>query len=51
MGIKCYNYYKVIELFKYAFRNLIYYRSPKISFLNRFIPEDELLKARIKKNK
>ena len=49
MGIKCYNYYNVIKVFKYAYKNLIYYKSPIISFLNTFIEEDELLKARINK--
>ena len=51
IGKHCFQYNKVIDLFKYASRKLTYFSSPVISFLSSFIEPDDLLKERSIKNK
>ena len=50
MGKNCYQYNKVIDLFKYASRCLTYYDSPVVSYLSAFIEPDDILKERNLKN-
>lgn len=51
MGVKCYNYSKIISVFKYAYKNLVYFKTPIKSYLNKIIEEDEFLSSRNIKNK
>ena len=52
LGISCYQYNKVIDLFKYASKSISFSNSPVTSYLSNFILPDELLRERaIKVNK
>ena len=49
MGKSCYQYKKIIDLFKFASRSLTSCTSPVISYLSLFIFPDEILKERNQK--
>ena len=46
LGISCYQYNKVIDLFKYASKSISFSSSPVTSYLSNFILPDELLRER-----
>ena len=52
LGMSCYQYSKVIDLFKYASKSISFSNSPVTSYLSNFILPDDLLRERaLKVNK
>ena len=51
LGKSCYQYSKIIDVFKYACKHLYYIKSPVVSYLSGIIVPDDLLRERAKNYK